>query len=393
VTKIGFPSRQHLARKASEIVPVLRKHAPWAEENRRLHDEVIEAMADAGVFRLRKPKRYDGYEVDAGTLVDVLAELSRGDGSAGWVATVYTIPGWMACMFPDDVQDEVFADPDTRICGTLSPSATAIPAKGGYVVNGRWQFISGAHHSQWQEIIAILVPPAGEPHPVMALVPMSDLRIVDDWHTSGLRGTGSVSTVANDVFVPADRLQPLVAAINGEPMSHRTAESKAFRVPLLPVAAASSAGCVLGMGRAAKEAFFERLPGRKITYTDYDSQRDAPLTHLQVADATMKLDEAEFHIHRLATTVEAKATEGSHWTTGERVLARADLGQAVRLVRESVDILATASGGTSIYTDVPIQRVARDIHAVHQHALMHPNTNTELYGRVLCGLTPNSQYV
>ncbi|OQO92585.1 acyl-CoA dehydrogenase family protein [Saccharomonospora piscinae] len=393
MTKIGFPSRRQLTSKASDIVPILQKHAPWAEENRRLHDEVVEAMADAGVFRLRKPKRYDGYEVNSETLVDVLSELGRGDASAAWVATVYTIPGWMACMFPDEVQDEVFADPDTRICGTLSPSATATPVKGGVVVNGRWQFISGAHHSQWQQIIAILVPPDGEPHPVMALVPMSELQIVDDWHTSGLRGTGSVSTVANKVFVPEERVLPLMAAVDGEPVSRHTAESRVYRTPLLPVAASSSSGCIVGLGKAAKQAFAERLPGRKITYTDYDSQRDAPLTHLQVAESTMKLDEAEFHVRRLATTVDTKGAEGSDWTIEERVLARADLGQAVRLVRESVDILATASGGTSIYSDVPIQRIARDIHAVHQHALMHPNTNAELYGRVLCGLPPNSQYV
>ncbi|WP_142000798.1 acyl-CoA dehydrogenase family protein [Amycolatopsis cihanbeyliensis] len=379
--------------KASEIVPLLQKHAPWAEENRRLHDEVIEAMADAGVFRIRKPKRYNGYEADTSTLVDVLSELGRGDGSAAWVATVYTIPGWMACMFPDEVQDEVFADPDTRICGTLSPSATATPTNGGVVVNGRWQFISGAHHSHWQQIIAILVPPDGEPQPVMALVPMSDLGIVDDWHTSGLRGTGSVSTVANEVFVPQERVLSLMAAVDGKPVSQRTAESRAYRIPLLPVAAASSSGCIVGLGKAAKQAFAERLPGRKITYTDYDSQRDAPLTHLQVAEASMKLDEAEFHVQRLATVVDTKGNEGTQWEMEERVLARADLGQAVRLVRESVDILATASGGTSIYSDVPIQRIARDIQAVHQHALMHPNTNAELYGRVLCGLPPNSQYV
>nr|CEL14239.1 Acyl-CoA dehydrogenase, type 2-like [Kibdelosporangium sp. MJ126-NF4] len=393
VTKIGFPSRQQLVRKASEIVPLLSKHAPWAEENRRLHDEVIEAMADAGVFRLRKPKRYDGYEVDTSTLVDVLSELGRGDGSASWVATVYQIPGWMACLFPDEVQDEVFADADTRICGTLSPTAMAAPKDGGMVVNGKWQFISGAHHSQWQEIIAILIPPDGEPYPVMALVPMSDLLIVDDWHTAGLRGTGSVSTVANDVFVPQERILPLPVALNGEPVSRRNAESKAYRVPLLPVAAASSIGPVIGIGKAAKEAFFKRLPGRKITYTDYDTQSAAPLTHLQAAEASMKLDEAEFHAQRLATLVDTKGNEGAQWKTEERVLARADMGQAVRLVRDAVDIFATASGGTSIYSDVPIQRIARDVHAVYQHALMHPNTNAELYGRVLCGLAPNSLYV
>lgn len=390
MTKIGIPTREQLLGKALDAAAVLHKHAAWAEEHRRLHDEVIEAMADAGVFKLRRPKRYGGYEADTRTLVDVAAQLSRGDGSAAWVATVYWIPGWMACLFPDDVQDEVFSHPDTRVCGTLSPSAMAAPAPGGVVVNGKWQFISGAHHSHWQEIIAILAPDGAEPYPIVALVPMSDLLIVDDWKTSGLRGTGSVTTVARNVFIPQERILPLGTVLAGEPVS---AMSPAYRVPLLPVASASSVGAVVGMGHAARAEFLKRLPGRKVTYTDYDSQAAAPLTHLQVAEATNKLDEADFHAHRLTAQVDTKATEGSAWGVDERARARADLGAAVRLTREAVDVLATASGGSSIYEDVPIQRIARDVQAVSLHALMHPNTNAELYGRVLCGLEPNTQYI
>lgn len=393
MSKIGTPSREQLVRKAAELVPLLRRHASWAEENRRLHDEVIDGLADAGVFKLRRPKRYGGYEADTRTLLDVTTELGRGDGSAAWVASVYAIPGWMACQFPDEVQDEVFATPDVRVCGTLSPSAMAAPADGGIVVNGKWRFISGAHHSHWQEILAVLVPPAGEPYPVMALVPMSDLLVVDDWQTSGLRGTGSVSTVAKDLFVPQQRVLPLGAVLKGEPASQRSADSRIYRLPLLPVAAASSVGTALGLGRAALDTFLQRLGDRKITYTDYESQRAAPLTHLQVADATLKLDAAEFHARRLATQVDTKGTEGAPWKIEERIRARADMGAVVKLAREAVDILADASGGSSIYTDVPIQRIARDVQAISLHALMHPNTNTELYGRVLCGLDPNTQYI
>ncbi|GAA2076844.1 acyl-CoA dehydrogenase family protein [Actinomadura alba] len=393
MSKIGTPSREKLVRKSAELAPLLQKHASWAEENRRLHDEVIEGLADAGVFKLRQPKRYGGYEADTQTLVEVATELGRGDGSASWVASVSWIPGWMACLFPDEVQDEVFDTPNVRVCGTLSPSAIAAPSDGGIVVNGKWRFISGAHHSHWQEIIAILAPPEGDPYPVIALVPMSDLLIVDDWHTSGLKGTGSVSTVAKDLFVPQQRVLPLGAVLQGEPASKRSAESKIYRTPLLPVASASSVGTVLGLGRAAKDAFLRRLDDRKITYTDYESQREAPLTHMQVADAALKLDAAEFHAQRLATQVDTKGNEGAQWKVEERIRARADMGAVVRLVREAVDILATASGGSSIYTDVPIQRIARDVQAVALHALMHPNTNTELYGRVLCGLEPNTQYI
>jgi alkylation response protein AidB-like acyl-CoA dehydrogenase len=387
------PAREQLVQRASGLVPLLRKHAVWSEENRRLHEESVEALADAGVFRMRVPARYGGYESDTRTLVEVAAELGRGDGSTAWTASVYWIPTWMACMFPDQVQDEVFSTPDVRVCGTLSPSAMAIPAEGGIVVNGKWGFVSGALHSHWQEIVAILIGGEGEPMPVVGLVPMSDLQIIDDWYTSGMKGSGSVSTVATDLFVPQERVLPIGAVLAGQSASPRNAAAAIYRAPMLPVASASSVGCVVGLAQAAKEAFFERLPGRKITYTGYEQQAQAPLTHLQVAAAVMKIDEAEFHARRLADMVDAKGTENTPWTVPERVRARADLGAVCGLSKDAVDILASASGGSSIYSDQPMQRIARDINAVTMHALMHPDTNAELYGRILCGLQPDTLYI
>jgi alkylation response protein AidB-like acyl-CoA dehydrogenase len=393
VSTTQIPTREQLVLRAAELVPTLRKHAPWSEQNRRLHDDVVTALRDAGMFKLRTPKRYGGYEVDTRTLVEVASELGRADGSASWVTSVYWIPTWMACQFPDSVQDDIFAKDDATVCGTLSPSAMAKPADGGVVVNGKWGFISGALHSEWQEIIAIFVPPDGEPYPIMALVPLSDLLVVDDWHVVGLKGSGSVSTVAQDVFIPQERILPLPVALSGDMASEANADAPIYRPPLLPVACATSVGTAIGLARAAREVFFKRLPDRKITYTEYEKQKDAPLTHLQVAEATQKIEQAEWHAQRLATLVDTKGEEGSEWKLEERAQCRGDLGAVCRLAKEAVDIYRMASGGSSVYTDVPMHRIAADIQAINLHALMNPNTNAELYGRVLCGLEPNTPYI
>ncbi|MGY6658122.1 acyl-CoA dehydrogenase family protein [Amycolatopsis sp. TRM77291] len=388
-----IPTREQLVRQAAEVAPVLRANAAQAEETRRIPEESIEALAGAGVFKLRTPVRYGGYEVDTKTLADVATELGGADGSTSWVASVYWIPTWMTCLFPDHVQDEVFSTPDVRVCGTLSPGGMAKPVDGGVVVNGKWGFISGALHSHWQEIIAILVPDDGEPYPIMALVPISDLLVVDDWHTAGLKATGSVTTVAQDLFVPQDRILPLPAVLEGQSASKLNAGSPIYRAPLLPVASASAVGTAIGLAKGAKDSFLSRLPDRKITYTGYESQREAPLTHHQVAEAALKLDAAEFHAWRLTNLVDTKSAENTPWKLGERAQVRADVGAIVRLAKESIDIFQSASGGSSIYLDVPIQRIARDIQAISLHALMNPNTNNELYGRVLCGLEPDTLYI
>lgn len=387
------PTRTELLRRASEIVPVLRQHAAWAEENRQLAPEVIEALTAVGLFRMRVPVRYGGYESDVRTVSEVVAELARGDGSASWTVAVWMISSWVVGLFPDSAQDEIFSEPDARVCGILSPTATAVPVKGGIVVNGRWAFNSGARQSQWNTNAIIVMRADNDPEPAMTAIPLRDLEIVDDWHTSGLRGSGSVSTVARDVFVPQDRVLSMGSVMREQYSSLLNSDSPIYRAPLLPTACSTVSGTAFGMAKAAREAFFERLPGRKISYTGYDDQRQAPLTHLQVADATAKIDEAEFHALRAASTVDAKSSGGDSWSVEERARVRLDMGAASQRAKEAVDILSTASGGSSIYSHVPIQRISRDIQALNLHGVMHPDTNLELYGRVLCGLEPNTHYL
>jgi alkylation response protein AidB-like acyl-CoA dehydrogenase len=387
-------SRADLVRRASEAVPILRSHALWHDENRRLHEETIEALGATGAFRMRVPTRYGGYEADATTMLKTLAELARGDGSAAWNCSVWATCAWLAGLFPDHVQDEVFASPDNRVCGVLSPTASATPRDGGIVVNGAWQFISGALHSQWQLVLAMApTPDGGSQWPVMALVPMSDLEIVDDWNTAGLRGTGSVTTVARDLFIPGDRVLPMVAILQGNYASTLNADSPMFQAPMIATGCASFTGTAVGLAKAALENFLERLPDRKITYTDYASQREAPVTHLQVAEAVLTTDEAEFHASRLATTMDERGASREPWSLPDRVGARAALGRVFAHAKHAVDVLNTGSGGSSVYLTVPIQRIERDIQTLNLHALMHPTTNLELYGRVLCGLAPNTMYL
>ncbi|MFI0795893.1 acyl-CoA dehydrogenase family protein [Micromonospora rubida] len=392
-TTIEAPTREELVQRAADLVPLIRKHAAWQEENRRLHDETVAAIEEAGLFKLRTPRRYGGYEVDTRTLVAVATELARGDASTAWVTSVLWIPTWLAGLFPDAAQDEVFATPNARVCGTNSVGGTAVPTDGGVVVNGSWHFISGAHHAHWQEIAAVLLRPDAEPEPIMALIPIGSMEIVDDWYTTGLTATGSVTTVARDVFVPSSHIIPMSAAMIPQGLSQGNADSPVWRTPAALNAAASGVGAAVGVAKSARDEFFARLPGRGITYTDYENQSEAPVTHLKIGTALMKIDQAEFHAYHAADLVDSKAASGAEWTLEERARVRADHGWAARLAKEAVDIFASASGGSSIYRDVPIQRIARDVNAMSLHGLINPDTNTELYGRVVCGLGPNTLFL
>lgn len=380
---------------AADLVHVLRRHAKWAEDNRAIHEEVLDAFTGTDVLKLRRPVRYGGLEADAATVYAVISKLARGDGSAAWNAAVWTISSWLAAQFPDHVQDEVFGDENARVCSVLSPTAMAEPAEGGLTINGRWHFVSGARHSQWQVVMAMAPTPDGADHwPVIAMVPMSQLRIEDDWHTMGLRGTGSVSTVAQNVFVPGDRVLPLPVVLQGGSGSeiNPASASGVYRTPLLVSGCNVFAGTAIGLARECLDTFLARLD-HKVTYTEYASRREVGAVHMVVAEAAMKIEEAEGHAEKLTATTDAKAKHGEEWSIEDRVTARARLGRIFRLANDAARLLGDEAGGSSIYTSDTIQRAVRDLHALSTHALMHPMTNAELYGRILCGMPPNTMYL
>jgi 3-hydroxy-9,10-secoandrosta-1,3,5(10)-triene-9,17-dione monooxygenase len=387
------PTKDELVRRAAQLGPLIREKAMWMDENRCLHEEVIEALTEAGILKMRVPVRYGGFESDMTTIVDVLSELGRGDGSVSWTAAVWAISTWMVGLFPDEVQDEVFAAPDVRICGILSPGALAVPADGGYVLNGKWSFNTAAQQSKWNTNAAVVPTADGGHEPVMILIPISDLVIIDDWYTSGLRGSGSVTTIAKDVFIPPERVLPMGPVLQGQHLSKLNANAAIFKAPFMPTACGTVSAVALGLAKAARDAFFERLPGRRITYTSYENQSEAPVTHLEVAEAITKIDETGFHAFRAAQMIDTKGPSGEPWTLEERARVRLDLGAACQRAKEAVDVLNSASGGSSVYRDVPIQRIERDVQTLNLHAILHPATNLELYGRIICGLDSNTPYI
>jgi len=378
--------------KAAQLLPVLRENTAWEEENSRLHEDTVSALIASGLPRMKVPARYGGLETPMRDQVDVLAELARGSGAASWTVGVWTISSWTVGLFPDAVQEKVFASGDTLVSGILSPSAMATPVDGGISVSGTWRFNTGAWHSSWNANAVLLHTPEG-PRPVLALLAMSDLDITDDWDTSGLRGSGSVTTSADAVFVPDGWYIPLGALMSGQGGLGSNADRPTWHSPIMPTACATVAATAAGLAQAAGDAFFDRLPGRSITYTDYADQREAPLTHRQVAQAVVRTDEALFHVHRIADLVDAKNGSAEPWTPEERAKARLLTGAATQRAKEAVEVLASASGASSIHRTVPIQRILRDVQALSVHAAMNTDTALELYGRLLCGLPLNSTYV
>ena len=377
-----------LITRAASVVPLLCQNAKATEENRRVVEENIEAIKEAGLFRLAVPRRFGGHQANFQTFLQVSAEMARGDGSTAWVSTLMNVCGWLAGLYPGQAQRDIYEnDPDARICGVVAPTATSKHADGGQVVTGKWGFASGCMHSQWAMVGIPVVDETGDQiDQGLALVPMSDLAIEDTWFVAGMRGTASNTLVASEVFVPSHRILSVPQAIVGiYPTEHK--DEALYRSAFVPVLALVLVGAQVGLARHALEIVKDSLAkGRGISYTFYDKSSLAPTSQLQVAEASQLIDTAFLHMMRAARDIDEAAESGEYLGFVTRARVRADVGTVARRCREAVDLLLNVHGAGSFAEFNPLQRVWRDLETCSRHAVVNPEISAELYGRALLGV-------
>src|ERR1700687_2769088 len=186
---------------AGALEPLIRASADEAEVARRFPRAVIDAMAEARIFRQLVPRLAGGDEIDPITMLNVVEAISRVDGSAGWVAMIGSGAGVVTGYLETDVGREIFSDPTACRCGNIGAAAArAVAVPGGYRVSGRWPFVSGCEHSTWLSGNALLFDADGQtqrrnadgtPATRIMMFPQDDAQIVDTWTATGLRATGS----------------------------------------------------------------------------------------------------------------------------------------------------------------------------------------------------------
>lgn len=384
---IDAPTAAELLERAAALKPLLARNAPQCDEARRVPEENITALTEAGLFKLTVPRRFGGFEVPFKTYLEVVGVLGEACGSTAWVTTLINVCNWLTSLYPDRAQSEVFAsNPDARVCGVLAPTAEATPVEGGLRVSGQWGYASGCLHSQW----AVLGVPPLEGDGVrrdqaLALIPMSDLRIEDTWFVAGMRGTASNTLVAEDIFVPDYRIMPVPAAIDNEyPTEHK--DEALYRSSFVPVLALVLAGPQVGMARGALGAVIEKAPRRRIAYTVFERQTDSVAFQLQISDAAMLIDTAALHVARAADDIDAAAAHGEKLDYLVRARVRADTGWAIRSARKAIDEVISANGASSFAEVNPVQRLWRDSSTAGRHAVVLPSVNQEVYGKALLGI-------
>ncbi len=372
-TVAAVPDLVSLAR---SLAPQIRAFADEAERIRHCPPAAVELLHEQRLFDLILPREYGGLEESIPTMARVLEELAIADGSIGWVAGIANGTSIIAAHMAPETARALFT-PRAVSGGAQAPYGRATPVDGGYRVNGRWPFASGCTHCTIL-VGGCLVMNGAEGAPPeyrLAVFPIEDVEIIDTWHVTGLRGTGSRDMKVDDVFVPIERM-----IVMGEP----TIDGPNYRYPPLGFLALTIAPIPLGVARHAIDELVALAEGK--TPMGIGSKlRERPNTQTEIARAEAILRSARAFMYEVMDEIWEKATRGDDITSRDRAVVRMACAHAALESIRATDIAFTLGGGTAIYETSVLQRCMRDVHTAAQHVQL-ASPNYEPAGRAMLGL-------
>jgi alkylation response protein AidB-like acyl-CoA dehydrogenase len=386
---------RELLDRARAIAALARERARQTEAERRLSENIIERMRQAGLFRIMQPRAYGGLEHGFDVFAQVVAILASGCGSTGWVYGLLASHQWLIACFSREAQDEVWDDRTALAAGTYAPVAQAVAAEGGYRVSGAGSFCSGCDNAQWQFLGGMIPQPDGPAKPGFFLLRTADISIDDNWHTMGLAGTGSKTIVARDAFVPFRRTLTFAELIEAAASGMRASSNPLYRQSFLAVLPIAIVSPVLGMAEGALADFLAMARGRVTRGAVSGGHRrmaDLTTVQMRVAEASALIDAARLLIFRDLAEAYAMPACGEPIGVDMRLRNRRDQAFCVRLMVQAVDLLFLAAGGQGLFLDHPIQRAWRDAHAAASHISLNWDSTGSMYGQHMLGLEPQGQY-
>jgi len=374
-----------IERQIEELKPIIESHADDAEAQRFLSNAVAQAMATAGLYRVAAPRSLGGAEAHPITQIKTIEAISQIHGSTGWNLMIgIENMGILGAAYDREVMQRLYADPGLIISGSLNPLGKAVREPGGYRVKGQWPFASGVHNAQYFWSQSIVHGDDGERMKdelgfvmVESMVPAEQFEILDTWHVSGLKGSGSHDVKISDVFVPDEFISQVQRQIPVE-------SGTLYRLPIYSRLAYNKVGVATGIARAAIGQFIrlacEKKPrgSANLLSNRIDAQR-------AVAEAERIVGSARSYVFDSISDLWETIEEGGKPTHRQKAIVQLSCSGAANEAVKAVEMLYSAAGASANFLTSPLERSMRDVLVVRQHIMVSPQF-TEAVGRVLMGM-------
>jgi len=367
---------------SATTLELVAARADEARRNRRLADDVVQAVIADGFIRHFTPASYGGREAKPQDFFLDQITLAEADMSTAWALGIIAVHNYQIAQMDPRAQAEVWANgPDALVSSSYNPAgARAEAVDGGIMLAGRWGWSSGSLHCN-RVLLGAVIP--GEGYRT-CLVPAADYRIEDTWHTMGLQATGSNDIVIDTpVFVPDYRTHRQMDGFLGvhhqPPGYYDLPWAQAF----IRVVNTSAIGAV----RHALALFRDRvgLATTDMTKSATDADVLDRIARASIlAEAAMKVMVRNF-----------EEMEAAKWKPAmlDRVRYRYEASLVCDHCIEAMDLLMDIAGGRSVYTGNAFQNLWHDVRMARAHVANNPAGFARNYAAVLMGAENTDLFV
>jgi len=355
---------------AEQMKPFLREHRDLSEAERRVPQLIAQRLIASGVCRMALTQDVGGWETDPLVMCKVIEALAWGEASVAWTVWNNALPSYFSRFLSADVRQEIYGNPQTLLASSTRMSGQAVVTAGGYHVSGRWSLVSGCQLADWIPVMCAIVENGearmtapGSPDTKLLWVPNGAYEILDTWHVTGLRGTGSHDITIDNLFVPDERCFSWTGPV--------VDDSAYSRLPIFTTMAAWCGSICLGVAQAAYDAFREIVETKvQADPTPALKLRDEVLS--TIASVEYQLESLRASIHAALVPIRDASFAGDEVTPQMRARMWRATTTAAQQCKQVIQALHTQAGTPAIYESSPLERAQRDILAITQHVIMQP---------------------
>lgn len=340
----------------------IRNTAAEAEALGQLHPDQLELIYQQKWFKALVPLEYDGLELSLPDLVKLQESISWADGSFGWVFTLCCGAGWFAGFIDKDIAPSIFNARTVCLAGSGATTGAALETPNGYIINGEWNYASGAHHATHFTANCIIktgsgtvLTEDGTPLILPFIVERKDVELLSTWKYIGMVATGSHSFKIGNLHVVKEccfKIDP----------GFTTIDKPLYKYPFRQLAEATLAANLIGMAIHFVD-LAEEIIGQRTGLGKY--------TEVQKDFLSGKLNFIKEEIARFRKQF-YDAVINSWEYCGDVTLKRVSTASRslAKVARESVDMLYPYCGLMAASPVTEINRVWRDLHTASQHTLL-----------------------
>lgn len=364
-----------LVSEIKSVHPELDATAAEAEEIGTAPVALIDVMRRIRVPMIKAPHEVGGDLLLLADQCRYFTALSYSNPTAAWTGFNHAGAAGMAgARLTDSGLHHVFGtDPSPFMAAVSAPTGNFSRVDGGVLVNGTWNYASGVRHADWAMVTALEKShDPDKPTVRMCVLNIADADVTGEWDVMALKGTGSVSVVARDAFVPdALVIDPRDQPLRGGPM---------FSLNYQPYVAGENLGFTFGV--------CTRFLDEMVTYArtktrgadgglanrgafQYELGRSSQQVAAAIAHATTALEQMD----------DAFMSNGRLTSREERATV-AMLTYCTESAVDAVTRLMSFAGAGALFSISPLQRCFRDAHGSAQH-LVASNVSYDRYAQTL----------